>query len=142
MEWVVGTLSAILVSSDPFIADRLKVALTAYPDILLHETSADFLPLLQPSDTYIVLIDPDLPDLDPVTLIKTARLHHPSLIILGFTENQNVGCIRAMLQSGASGYILSTDPLEALPEVLLAAAAGRNVFSPRVVQLLLQSPST
>jgi DNA-binding NarL/FixJ family response regulator len=140
----VEILTIILVSAQPAVSSDVRAALEGQSDFLLREPSTDpgeILLLLEGGGSKIILIDIEIPDVDPIATILTIRRQYPSIKILGFSPNQNVAQIRALLRAGAAGYLLTSESLDSMVEVLHAAISGRSVFSPGIVTLLLHTPS-
>jgi DNA-binding NarL/FixJ family response regulator len=110
---------------------------------VLREPSTDpveILLLLEGGGSKIILIDIDMPNIDPIATILTIRRWNSSVKILGFSPNQNVAQIRDLLRAGAAGYLLSNESPDSIVEALYAAISGRSVFSPGIVTLLLHTP--
>src|SRR5687768_1977464 len=72
----------------------------------------------------LVLLDVDLPDISTISLSRFVVLRYPGARVIGFSACEDVSTIRYLLQAGAQGYLLSTEPPHDLPDALHAALAG------------------
>lgn len=71
----------------------------------------------------VLLLDIDLPDTSGIELCKQIRILYPELKIIAFTSYNNTRFVKAMMQSGASGYLLKNAAYE---EILLALEKVMN----------------
>lgn len=87
-----------------------------------------------------VPISPDNPNPYPIlhTIPKLLQLY-PDLVILVISMHDQRGLIRAIIESGASGYILKNDNkiLQDLGKVILAVADGGLCFSEKALKAFL-----
>ncbi len=87
-----------------------------------------------------VLLDVDTPGLCGTDMTRTIRTQFPQIDVLAFTRRRDETTVRAMLQAGAIGYLLTDTPHSTLVSALSAARAGQMVFSPEVLQILMKAP--
>ena len=87
-----------------------------------------------------VLLDIDMPGLCGTDMTQTIRKQFPQVDVLAFTRRRDETIVRAMLQAGAIGYLLSDTPHSTLVSALRAARSGQMVFSPEILQVLMKTP--
>lgn len=78
---------------------------------------------LQPS---IVLVDVSMPGMSGVELTRAIRKKHPAMKVIGVTRHRESGFVRAMLDAGATGYILKQSPSHELIRAVRSVAAGNQ----------------
>lgn len=111
--------------------EQLESALAKHPvNVLLLDVS--------------VPTGPDNPNPYPIlSVIPKMLQHHPDLNILVVSMHAERGLIRAVMEGGASGYILKDDQSTArdLGSVVLSVAGGGIYFSQKAHQLYVKAQS-
>jgi DNA-binding NarL/FixJ family response regulator len=81
----------------------------------------------------IVLLDVELPFLRGDEVMKRIRLKHPGMKVLAVSSYDDRAYIQAMLDNGASGYLLKEDAPELLVEAVRGILRGNKTWlSPRI----------
>jgi DNA-binding NarL/FixJ family response regulator len=138
----VKKIRILLATSEARLEKEVRAALEPHTEFSLLNQAIDgahVLHLIHEVEPHLILLDTQLPDISPVSLIRTVAASHPAVRLLGFSMSEEVESIREMLRAGAVGYILASDPIHELPQALRAALSARSVFSARVTELLLHS---
>jgi DNA-binding NarL/FixJ family response regulator len=76
---------------------------------------------LQPA---IVLVDVSMPEMSGVELTRVLRSTCPAVNVIAVTRHREPGFVSAMLEAGASGYVLKQSPSDELLRAVRAVAAG------------------
>ena len=121
----------IEVSATLTFGNELETALAKYPiDVLLLDVSVPVGP--DNSNSYPIL-----------SVIPKLLQRYPDLNILVISMHTERGLIRAVMEAGASGYILKDDQSTArdLGSVVLSVAGGGIYFSQKAHQLYVKSQS-
>jgi DNA-binding NarL/FixJ family response regulator len=87
----------------------------------------------------LVIVDLHMPVLDGLEATKIIRELYPSLKVLGLTMDNELETIQAMLEAGASGYILKNTGKAELESALLQVMKGENYLSHSISTQLAQS---
>ncbi|MGC3946568.1 MAG: response regulator transcription factor [Chryseolinea sp.] len=86
----------------------------------------------------VILMDIDMGTTNGIDTTKQVKSRYPDIHIIGITMHEEQQQIVAMLQAGASGYLLKNVGPEQLAAAIRAVADGENYFSPEVSATLLQ----
>jgi DNA-binding NarL/FixJ family response regulator len=78
----------------------------------------------------LVIMDITMPNLNGVEATRQILSLHPSVKLLALSIHDNKQFVEAMLQAGASGYVLKGDTFTNLTRAIRAVAAGQTYFSP------------
>lgn len=87
----------------------------------------------------VLLTDLGLPDGSGLDLIRLARLHSPSTLIMVLSVFGDEKTVLAALQAGAGGYLLKDGSASQIGENVEALLAGGAPLSPPVARHLLRS---
>ena len=133
------------------IVDGYVFRLNQFPQIEVVKTlffGDDLEPALAKQPVDVLLLDvsvpagPDNPNPYPILSIIPRLLQtYPDINILVVSMHAERGLIRAVMEAGASGYILKDDQSSArdLGSVVLSVAGGGIYFSPKAHQLYARS---
>jgi NarL family two-component system response regulator LiaR len=88
----------------------------------------------------IVLMDVMMPEMDGIEATRLIMEKHPDIRVLALSSFQDEAQVRAMMDSGAVGYILKTSSIDDLAHTLRAIYGGNTLFSPEITQVLLHAP--
>lgn len=87
----------------------------------------------------VMLLDLSLPGKSGIDVLREMQYHHPDvkvLILSGFSEDRYA---RAMLRSGADGYLCKDCTREDLIKAIHTVAAGRKYISSKTAEFLAES---
>jgi two-component system response regulator NreC len=73
---------------------------------------------------------------DPVAAVKTLRWHFPDVRVLILTAESNPYYVHALVEAGATGYIMKSDNLS-LTQAVRQVYAGKCFYSPEASHILL-----
>lgn len=97
----------------------------------------EVLEFLKKRQVDIALLDISMPVMDGLEATKRVHETHPNVKVLILSTHDDGSLINAVMQSGASGYILKTASPEELTEAILRVAAGEKVLSPHLTASLI-----
>lgn len=78
----------------------------------------------------IMLVDVSMPGMSGVELTRVIRATYPAIRVIGVTRHGEPGFVKAMLDAGATGYILKQSPNEELIRAVRSVAAGNRYLDP------------
>lgn len=125
-------MNIILVDDDNLIRNSLSIILKKEPDIRIVGSTDDGYEALKMCDNNpvdIILMDIQMPKLDGIKAVRMIKEKHPDILIMMLTTFADQEHIKEALKSGASGYILKTDPLTDLVPRLRMLKAETAVIS-------------
>lgn len=133
-------LSLLLVDDHPMLIEGLKTLLRGEPDVrvVAEATSGtDALRLLESTTVDLALLDINMPRMSGIELCAEIRRLYPSVRVLALTMAEDYSTIQAMLQAGASGYVLKNTSKTELLEAVRRLGSGQTFFSPSVAGTIL-----
>lgn len=87
----------------------------------------------------LVIVDLHMPVIDGLEATKIIRKLYPSVKVLGLTMDNDLDAIQAMMEAGASGYILKNTGKAELELAILQVMKGENYLSQAISSQLAQS---
>jgi DNA-binding NarL/FixJ family response regulator len=98
--------------------------------------------LREEADVQIVLMDVKLKGEDGIELTEYIKEHHPEVLVIALTMNQDPNTILRMLSAGASGYLLKNATKNELREAIDAVLNGNEYYSPEAAFQVINKIST
>lgn len=86
----------------------------------------------------LVLMDVVMPVMDGVEATQRILKQHPHIKILALSSFKDHDTVRAMLESGAIGYVLKDSSVDDLENTIRTVFEGHSVLSPDIMQVLLE----
>lgn len=135
-------IRVVLIDDHPHIHEAVSIVLSGIEDIKLVGQGGTGEEALQLSETLkpdIILMDVVMPGMGGVGATQAIRQWHPQVRILVLSSFQDDETVRAMLRSGADGYILKGSLAHDLADTIRTTCWGKAVFSSEVTQALVGS---
>jgi two-component system, NarL family, response regulator LiaR len=136
-------LTVILIDDHSATHRLVSELLATVDDIRLigqGSSGADVLPLYEQHRPDVVLMDVMMPGMDGMTATRDLIRRYPDARILVLSGFQDDDSVHAMIDSGASGYVLKVSLIQDLVNGIRAAATGAALLSPPVAAALLHRP--
>jgi len=121
----------------------IEAALAAFEDLDLvaHGSNGrEALQLCKEHHPDVVLMDVIMPGMNGIEATQAIHTQFPEIKIVALSGFQDDEGVRAMLQAGAIGYVLKTASIDDLAHTIRTAYSGKSVFSPEVMNILLNLP--
>lgn len=80
----------------------------------------------------VLVLDVNMPGLDPVATTRYLKRQYPALHILVLTAYDDDAYVNGLLSAGASAYLLKEEALETLVAAIRAVARGESWLSQRI----------
>ena len=122
----------LIVDDHPAITRGIGLALSRFPEIRIvgvAATIAEATRIAAAEEFDVALLDVGLPDGSGTDLAKKLRAVHPDVAIVIFSGDDSDDALLAAVQAGSCGYVLKTEPVEAVATAVERAAAGETLFS-------------
>lgn len=82
----------------------------------------------------VVLMDLQMPVMNGVEATKVITANHPNTKVLAVTINEETSFIMAVLQAGATGYIMKHSPKAKIVSAIENVANGKKHFSSEIIK--------
>lgn len=135
-------IKILLADDHQMFLDGLSALLSqiAYVEIVAAvNNGAQLLERLKTINGDLVIVDMHMPVMDGLEATKMIRERYPSLKVLGLTMDNELDTIQAMLEAGASGYILKNTGKAELELAILQVMKGEHYLSQSISTQLAQS---
>jgi two-component system, NarL family, response regulator LiaR len=101
---------------------------------------SDAVSLCGSTDPDLVLMDVVMPGVSGIEAARDLVAEFPQIKILALSSYRDYGSIRAMIDSGASGYVVKDAIAHDLIDTIRTVCQGYTIFSPGVTQTMLARP--
>lgn len=133
-------LRILLVDDHAMMRDGLRSILERESDIeVVGETSSgrEAVALARTLEPDVVLMDVAMKDMNGIEATRQIRKECPSVRVLGLSCHADSRYVSAMLEAGASGYVLKANAFDDLRRGLEAARLGKSYLCPDVTQAVV-----
>lgn len=137
------TIGIILIDDNRRVHQAITEMLSFFDDIELLAHGSNGREAVNLCDQYqpdLVLMDVVMPIMDGVEATRQIRKKNPHIKILALSSFQDHDTVRAMLESGAIGYVLKDSSVDDLENTIRTAVEGQSILSPEIMQALLGKP--
>ncbi len=121
----------ILADDHALVLEGLRSLLAPEEDITVIATATDGERLLDAVSRFqpdVVVTDIKMPFMDGVAGVRRVRQMYPNMGILVLTAYSDADTLRSVLDSGADGLLLKTDPPEQTARAIRQVYSGQLVF--------------
>jgi DNA-binding NarL/FixJ family response regulator len=122
-----------VLDDEPVIRAGLRQTLSADPELTIvgeAGSARDAFRDIESLQLDVVIMDLVLPGMDGVAATREVKRRVPKAGVVVFTVHDRLRDLYDVLEAGASGYVMKTDPLDVLRAALRAAASGNQYVTP------------
>lgn len=134
--------SIVLIDDHTVLRDGLKLLLSLESDFAVVGEAASGQAGIQVSERThptVVVTDVGLPDIDGVEVTRQLRDRLPRTRVLALTVHDEDSYIFAVMQAGASGYLLKNVAGDDLVEAIRTVAGGKPWLQPEIARRIMQA---
>jgi DNA-binding NarL/FixJ family response regulator len=131
----------ILADDHALVLEGLRSMLAPEPDLAVIATATDGERLLEAVARFqpdVVVTDIQMPYMDGVAGVRRIRQQFPNMRLLVLTAYSDPDTLRSVLESGADGLLLKTDPPEQTAPAIRQVVSGQLVFPAAARRWLFQ----
>lgn len=132
----------VLADDHALVLEGLRALLSAEPDLTVVATATDGERLLDAVHRFnpdVVAMDLQMPFMDGLTCLRHLRAEELPVRVLVISAFGDAQSLRAVVEGGADGFALKTDPPEMTIAAIRQVASGRMVFPDAVRRWLVRS---
>ena len=133
----------VLIADDhTLVRQGTRRLLEQQPDIDVIGEAADgeeALRLVASMDPDVALVDLAMPRLDGLETCRRISADHPGVEVIVLTVHDEPEHAKALLEAGASGYLLKDVDTEELAAAIRSVHRGKAVLDPKLVRALVES---
>ena len=131
----------ILIADDHnLIRDGLKTRLEMHEGWIIcgeAATGTEAVKLARALNPNVVVLDVSMPEMNGIEAARQIRKACPKTEVLILTMQESEGLVRDVLDAGARGYLLKTDPWQMLIAAVEALAQHKPFFTGKVSEMIL-----
>lgn len=136
-------IRVMIVDDHQVVRNGLKAFFTTLPSMEIvaeAENGTEAVNLCAETQPDVILMDVVMPQMDGIEATYQIHQRYPHIRIIGLSCFEEAEKVHAMLNAGASGYILKHTAVHNLEPIIRTACAGQLVLSKEITQVLLQTP--
>ena len=130
-----STIRVLIADDHPIVRAGIKTMIEKEPDLCVVGEIAkgdQVQALTRQWQPDVLVLDINMPGLDPVAATRAMKKHRPDLNILVLTAYDDDAYVTGLLSAGATGYLLKEEALDTLVTAIRAVARGESWLSQRV----------
>lgn len=138
----VEKIKVVVVDDHPLVIEGLRSSLgedNTIQVIKCFENATDLFTFLKRTNTNIVLLDVNLPDMNGVEVCEKITKKYPHIKIIGLSTYNNPSIIKQMIKNGAKGYLLKNVTSKELATAIHQIYNGQSYFSGEIQTILADS---
>ncbi|HEX8917646.1 MAG TPA: response regulator transcription factor [Chloroflexota bacterium] len=131
----------VLIDDHQVLRDGIRLLLSLEPDLEVvgeASTGLDGVKVVSDSRPHVVVSDVGLPDIDGVEVTRRLREHVPETRVLVLTVHDEDNYVFALMQAGASGYLLKNSAGADLVRAIRTVARGEPWLQPEIARRLME----
>ncbi len=129
------SISIVLADDHPILREGLRSLIEREPDMTVvgeAENGRDIVRIAREKRPDVALLDISMPGLNGIDATRQIIAGSPGTRVLCLTMHDARKFIEAMLEAGATGYILKNDVARELAHAIRAVAGGKTFLSPSI----------
>ncbi|HKI44313.1 MAG TPA: response regulator transcription factor [Balneolales bacterium] len=126
------TARLLLVDDHKIIRDGIRALLHDVPNVRVVDEAENgpmAISLVKKNHIDVVIMDINIPGMDGIEATRKIKEYDSSVSVIALTMLGEKGNIKAMIEAGASGYILKTAGEEQLVNAIISVMEGKYFFS-------------
>jgi NarL family two-component system response regulator LiaR len=134
--------TVIVVDDHPILRDSIVQLLEEEGGFEIVGEAGDGLEAVQQVDEKhpdVVVMDIEMPGMDGINATRQIKANHPEVSVLALTVHDGEEYITALLEAGATGYLLKTTYGRELIEAIRVASLGEFVLDTQIGSKVFQS---
>jgi DNA-binding NarL/FixJ family response regulator len=135
-----AAIRVVLIDDHTVLRDGLKLLISLEGDMQVvgeAGTGLDGVSVAERLNPHVVVTDVGLPDIDGVAVTRTLRERMPSIRVLVLTVHDEDNYVFALMEAGASGYLLKNAAGNDLVRAIRAVAAGQPWLQPEIARRIM-----
>ncbi len=123
----------LIVEDEHVVAERLRAALAAEPDLDMIAVIGDVADALASMDETlpdVVVVDEGLADPDGTQAVAVLLQSRPGVVVILLAADTTSEVMARALEAGIAGFVARSDPAPIVVDAIRAAATGEAVFDP------------
>ncbi len=135
-------IRVVLIDDHTVLREGLKLLLSLEPDLeVVGDASSGEEGLLTVERVHprVVVTDVGLPDIDGIEVTRRLREDFPDTRVLVLTVHDEDTYVFALMQAGASGYLVKNAAANDLVHAIRTVAAGRPWLQPQIARRLIRT---
>lgn len=138
----------LLADDHPIVRAGMRNILKGHADLELVgevDHGRDLEATVQELQPDVLLLDLNMPDLDPASATRRLKAQYPDLQVLAVTAHDDAEFVIGLVAAGVAGYALKDEATESLVAAIRTVAQGGAWFTGRVTRQLahkLKEPAT
>jgi len=136
------SIKVLLADDHRMIREGLRAVLDTEPSIEVvaeADNGRQALELVRDVSPDIMVIDINMPDLNGIDATRRILARYPAVRVIGLSTFTDKRYVLAMLEAGASGYVVKAAAGDDLIRAIQAVAEGGKYVSPEVTGVLIDS---
>jgi DNA-binding NarL/FixJ family response regulator len=128
-------IRVLLADDHETVRQGLRLLIDGQPDMQVvgeagdGETAVAQIPDLRPD---VAVLDVSMPRMNGLAAARAIRERVPSTAVVALTRYSDAAYVKALLEAGASGYVLKRSPSAELLDAIRAAARGERHLDPTI----------
>jgi DNA-binding NarL/FixJ family response regulator len=134
-----GKTTVLLVEDHEIIREGLRALLDTQQDIeVVGEASngREGVSLARNISPDVVVMDISMPELNGFEATRQINQAVPGTKVLVLSSYDDLDCVEALIEVGASGFLSKRSASNQLPEAIRAVRVGKTFYSPEIVKLM------
>ena len=135
------TTKIAVIDDHQVVLDGLVSMFSGHPDInivLATTKPPELLDFLRESNTDIVLLDMNMPDMGGLDLCTEVIGISSAIGVIAFSSFDDTHLVRQVMRRGAKGYVLKNASRETLVEAIAAVCQGKEFIHEQIQKLIVQ----
>jgi len=135
------TIKVLVIDDHQLIIDGLKSILQDEENVVFAggaNSMKEALDFLSENEVDVVLADISMPEHSGIEITKNIKALYPEVQVLALTMHEDIAMISAMIEAGASGYLLKRTNMNEVLEAINMVATKKKYLGREVQAILME----